>query len=121
MEYSTLGRTGLRVSRLSLGAMTFGAGSGIWGGRKCRPQLRSQSVRCDRGRYDIVLACGCRGRRKVHFPTRRTVPPHSGAVRRQAARATIMFVVVRQRGFVNQWGGARLRPAQSCRRPWRRS
>ncbi|ANN74842.1 aldo/keto reductase [Bordetella bronchialis] len=30
MEYSTLGRTGLRVSRLSLGAMTFGAGSGIW-------------------------------------------------------------------------------------------
>ncbi|MFP3552198.1 aldo/keto reductase [Paraburkholderia sp. SIMBA_049] len=31
MEYSTLGRTGLRVSRLSLGAMTFGAGSGIWG------------------------------------------------------------------------------------------
>lgn len=31
MEYGTLGRTGLRVSRLSLGAMTFGAGSGIWG------------------------------------------------------------------------------------------
>jgi aryl-alcohol dehydrogenase-like predicted oxidoreductase len=31
MEYSTLGRTGLRVSRLSLGAMTFGVGSGIWG------------------------------------------------------------------------------------------
>jgi aryl-alcohol dehydrogenase-like predicted oxidoreductase len=31
MEYSTLGRSGLRVSRLSLGAMTFGAGSGIWG------------------------------------------------------------------------------------------
>lgn len=31
MEYSTLGRTGLRVSRLSLGAMTFGTGSGIWG------------------------------------------------------------------------------------------
>ncbi|MDY0748106.1 aldo/keto reductase [Paucibacter sp. R3-3] len=31
MEYSTLGRTGLRISRLSLGAMTFGAGSGIWG------------------------------------------------------------------------------------------
>lgn len=31
MEYNTLGRTGLRVSRLSLGAMTFGAGSGIWG------------------------------------------------------------------------------------------
>lgn len=31
MEYSTLGRTGLRVSRLSLGAMTFGAGTGIWG------------------------------------------------------------------------------------------
>ncbi len=31
MECSTLGRTGLRVSRLSLGAMTFGAGSGIWG------------------------------------------------------------------------------------------
>jgi aryl-alcohol dehydrogenase-like predicted oxidoreductase len=30
MEYSTLGKTGLRVSRLSLGAMTFGAGSGIW-------------------------------------------------------------------------------------------
>jgi aryl-alcohol dehydrogenase-like predicted oxidoreductase len=30
MEYSTLGRTGLRVSRLSLGSMTFGAGSGIW-------------------------------------------------------------------------------------------
>lgn len=31
MEYSTFGRTGLRVSRLSLGAMTFGTGSGIWG------------------------------------------------------------------------------------------
>ena len=31
MQYSTLGRTGLRVSRLSLGAMTFGAGNGIWG------------------------------------------------------------------------------------------
>ncbi|HTK02001.1 MAG TPA: aldo/keto reductase [Bordetella sp.] len=31
MEYSNLGRTGLLVSRLSLGAMTFGAGSGIWG------------------------------------------------------------------------------------------
>jgi aryl-alcohol dehydrogenase-like predicted oxidoreductase len=31
MEYRTLGRSGLRVSRLSLGCMTFGAGSGIWG------------------------------------------------------------------------------------------
>ncbi|NKJ49824.1 aldo/keto reductase [Burkholderia sp. SG-MS1] len=31
MEYSTLGRSGLRISRFSLGAMTFGAGSGIWG------------------------------------------------------------------------------------------
>jgi len=31
MEYSTLGRSGLRISRLCLGAMTFGAGSGIWG------------------------------------------------------------------------------------------
>jgi hypothetical protein len=31
MEYRTLGRPGLRISRLSLGAMTFGAGSGIWG------------------------------------------------------------------------------------------
>ncbi|MDB5990820.1 MAG: Oxidoreductase [Herbaspirillum sp.] len=31
MEYSTLGQSGLRISRLSLGAMTFGAGSGIWG------------------------------------------------------------------------------------------
>jgi len=31
MEYSNLGATGLRISRLSLGAMTFGAGSGIWG------------------------------------------------------------------------------------------
>jgi aryl-alcohol dehydrogenase-like predicted oxidoreductase len=31
MQYSNLGRTGLRVSRISLGAMTFGAGSGIWG------------------------------------------------------------------------------------------
>jgi aryl-alcohol dehydrogenase-like predicted oxidoreductase len=31
MDYTTLGRTGLRVSRLSLGAMTFGAGTGIWG------------------------------------------------------------------------------------------
>lgn len=31
MQYSILGRTGLRVSRLSLGAMTFGAGTGIWG------------------------------------------------------------------------------------------
>jgi len=30
MQYSSLGKTGLRVSRLSLGAMTFGAGSGIW-------------------------------------------------------------------------------------------
>jgi len=31
MEYRTLGRSGIRISRLSLGAMTFGAGSGIWG------------------------------------------------------------------------------------------
>ncbi|WP_155636662.1 aldo/keto reductase [Burkholderia multivorans] len=31
MAYGMLGRTGLRVSRLSLGAMTFGAGSGVWG------------------------------------------------------------------------------------------
>jgi len=31
MEYRTLGRSGLRISHLSLGAMTFGAGSGIWG------------------------------------------------------------------------------------------
>ena len=31
MEYSMLGRSGLRISRLCLGAMTFGAGTGIWG------------------------------------------------------------------------------------------
>jgi len=31
MQYSTLGRSGLRISRLCLGAMTFGAGTGIWG------------------------------------------------------------------------------------------
>src|ERR1700752_2911120 len=31
MEFRTLGRSGLRISRLSLGAMTFGAGTGIWG------------------------------------------------------------------------------------------
>ena len=31
MLYSTLGRTGLRISKLSLGAMTFGASDGIWG------------------------------------------------------------------------------------------
>jgi aryl-alcohol dehydrogenase-like predicted oxidoreductase len=31
MEYGTLGRSGLRISRLCLGAMTFGAGTGIWG------------------------------------------------------------------------------------------
>jgi len=30
MEYSALGRSGLRISRLCLGAMTFGAGTGIW-------------------------------------------------------------------------------------------
>jgi hypothetical protein len=30
MEYRMLGRSGLRISRLSLGAMTFGVGSGIW-------------------------------------------------------------------------------------------
>jgi aryl-alcohol dehydrogenase-like predicted oxidoreductase len=30
MDYSTLGRSGLRISRLALGAMTFGTGSGIW-------------------------------------------------------------------------------------------
>lgn len=30
MQYRTLGRSGLHISRLSLGAMTFGAGSGIW-------------------------------------------------------------------------------------------
>ncbi len=28
MDYCTLGRSGLRVSRLNLGAMTFSAGSG---------------------------------------------------------------------------------------------
>jgi aryl-alcohol dehydrogenase-like predicted oxidoreductase len=31
MEYTTLGSSGLRISRLCLGAMTFGAGTGIWG------------------------------------------------------------------------------------------
>ena len=31
MEYRTLGSSGLRIARLSLGAMTFGAGTGIWG------------------------------------------------------------------------------------------
>lgn len=31
MDYSLLGRSGLHVSRLSLGAMTFGNGTGIWG------------------------------------------------------------------------------------------
>jgi aryl-alcohol dehydrogenase-like predicted oxidoreductase len=30
MEYSTLGTAGLRISRLCLGAMTLGAGTGIW-------------------------------------------------------------------------------------------
>lgn len=30
MKYSTLDKTGLRVPRLSLDAITFGAGSGIW-------------------------------------------------------------------------------------------
>jgi len=30
MEYGTLGSSGLRISRLCLGAMTFGAGTGIW-------------------------------------------------------------------------------------------
>jgi hypothetical protein len=30
MNHSTSGCSGLRVSRLALGAMTFGAGSGIW-------------------------------------------------------------------------------------------
>jgi aryl-alcohol dehydrogenase-like predicted oxidoreductase len=30
MEYCNFGRSGLRVSRLILGAMTFGSGSGIW-------------------------------------------------------------------------------------------
>jgi aryl-alcohol dehydrogenase-like predicted oxidoreductase len=31
VNYTTLGNTGLQISRLSLGAMTFGAGLGIWG------------------------------------------------------------------------------------------
>ena len=31
MRYNLLGKTGLYVSELCLGAMTFGAGSGIWG------------------------------------------------------------------------------------------
>lgn len=31
MEYRTFGRSGLRISRLMLGAMTFGDGTGIWG------------------------------------------------------------------------------------------
>jgi aryl-alcohol dehydrogenase-like predicted oxidoreductase len=30
MDYCTFGRSGLRVSRLTLGAMTFGSGNGIW-------------------------------------------------------------------------------------------
>ena len=30
MNYCTFGRSGLRISRLTLGAMTFGAGDGIW-------------------------------------------------------------------------------------------
>lgn len=30
MNYTTLGRSGLRISRLTLGAMTVGAGAGIW-------------------------------------------------------------------------------------------
>jgi aryl-alcohol dehydrogenase-like predicted oxidoreductase len=31
MDYRTMGRSGLRISRLNLGAMTFGSGTGIWG------------------------------------------------------------------------------------------
>ena len=30
MNYTALGRSGLQISRLTLGAMTFGVGSGIW-------------------------------------------------------------------------------------------
>ncbi len=30
MNYCALGRSGLRVSRLTLGAMTFGASDGVW-------------------------------------------------------------------------------------------
>jgi aryl-alcohol dehydrogenase-like predicted oxidoreductase len=30
MEYRSLGHSGLRVSQLTLGAMTFGTGKGIW-------------------------------------------------------------------------------------------
>lgn len=49
MEYRNLGRTGLRISRLTLGAMTFGNGSGIWGeiaglGRKEAGRLVAAAV-----------------------------------------------------------------------------
>ena len=30
MQYKTLGNTGLLVSQICLGAMTFGSGEGIW-------------------------------------------------------------------------------------------
>lgn len=35
MNYCTFGRSGLRVSRLTLGAMTFGSGDGIWKSIAC--------------------------------------------------------------------------------------
>jgi len=52
MDYCTLGRSGLRVSRLNLGAMTFGAGTGIWqssAGRLAGRRLRPHRPRHGRG------------------------------------------------------------------------
>jgi len=56
MEYSTLGSSGLRISRLCLGAMTFGAGTGIWGEIAGLDRAQAQQYRARFARTEAILA-----------------------------------------------------------------
>jgi hypothetical protein len=58
MKYCTLGRSGLRISRLCLGAMTFGAGTGIWGA--IAGLDRTQATRLWSWQWSAVSICSIR-------------------------------------------------------------
>ena len=73
-EYYTLGRTGLRVSRLSLGAMTFGTASG-WGADKA----------ASRAMFDYYLQWG--GRTLSTLPTSTRMAPAKRGSGSSSARA----------------------------------
>ena len=57
-SYSTLGRTGLKISRLSLGTMTFGTEWG-WGSEKATAKaLFDQFVDAGGNVFDLRWPCG---------------------------------------------------------------